>query len=146
MLGLQNNREWQAFCRNVLFNEQLAEDDRLQVNDGRFTHRDEINTQIQTVFQHLTTTEAITRLEQAGIGTASVNSMDGLWNHPQLKARDRWQEIQTPTGALSALKPVSGKAWQPRMDPVPALGEHTQAILDELEIDKDTIEQLTKPG
>ena len=144
MLGLQNNREWDAFCRTVLLNDQLAEDERLQGNDGRYTHREEIDTHIKNVFQTLPTTEAILRLEQAGIGTASVNTMHGLWNHKQLKARDRWKDIETPNGPLPALKPVSGNAWQARMDPVPALGEHTHSILNELQLDKETIEQLTK--
>lgn len=145
MLGLQNNREWKAFCENVLLDEALAEDKRLQGNDGRYAHREEINKRIKNVFQNLSTTDAIARLDQAGIGTASVNTMHGLWNHKQLKARDRWQNIKTPNGTLPALKPVSGSTWQPRMDPVPALGEHTQTILNELQLDKDTIEQLTKP-
>ncbi len=144
MLGLQNNREWIAFCRSVLFNEPLAEDNRLQDNDGRFTHREEINTHIRTVFQQLPTTEAISRLEQAGIGTASMNNMQGLWNHKQLKARERWMDIETPNGPIPALKPVSGSTWQPRMDPVPKLGEHTKTILNELQLDVDTMEQLTR--
>lgn len=143
MLGLQNNREWKAFCQNVLLDEALAEDERLQGNDGRYTHRDEINKHINNVFQKLPTADVVSRLEQAGIGTASVNTMHGLWNHKQLKARDRWQEIETPIGTLPALKPVSGNAWQPRMDPVPMLGEHTQTILNELQLDKDTEELLS---
>jgi len=146
MLGLQNNREWKSFCTNVLMNDQLANDERLQSNDGRFAHREEINTQIETVFQQIPTTEAISLLENAGIGTARVNSMQGLWNHQQLKERHRWQDIETSNGSLPALKPVSGNAWQPRMDPVPALGEHTHSILKELQLDKDTIEHLTRPG
>jgi len=146
MLGLQNNREWKAFCCSVLLNDQLAEDERLQGNDGRFAHREEINAHINNVFQQLSTTEAITRLEKAGIGTGSVNTMHDLWNHKQLKARHRWQDIETPNGSLPALKPVSGNTWQPKMDPVPALGEHTQTILKELQLDKDVIEQLTRPG
>ena len=146
MLGLQNNREWNAFCIGVLKNEQLAADTRLQNNDGRYKHRDEIDTHIQNVFKQLPTTEAITRLETAGIGTASVNTMQDLWKHKQLNARNRWQDIETSVGTLPALKPVSGSAWQPRMDPVPALGEHTKAILTELQLDEKTIEHLIKSG
>jgi len=145
MLGLQNNREWEAFCRGVLLNESLALDERLLGNDGRYTHREEINTHIKKEFQQLSSAEVILRLEQAGIGTASVNTMHDLWNHKQLKARDRWKDIETPVGSLPALKPVSGSAWQPRMDPVPKLGEHTKTILNELQLDTHTIEQLTKP-
>ena len=144
MLGLQNDREWKAFCCEVLQNQLLAEDTKFHGNDARYQQRDEINSMIDQVLKKLPNTEAITRLEKAGIGTASVNSMAGLWNHRQLKARERWQQIQTPTGPQAALKPVSGNAWQPQMAPVPALGEHTQSILKELNIADHTIAQLSK--
>jgi len=144
MLGLQNDREWKAFCQKVLLNEQLAADERFFGNDARYAHRAEIDKIINDIFITIPTAEAITRLENAGIGTASVNTMDGLWKHKQLLARNRWQDIETPTGTIPALKPVSGQAWQPKMDPVPDLGEHTQTILDELQLDETTIEQLTQ--
>lgn len=143
MLGLQNDREWKCFCLDVLQNELLAKEVRFHGNDGRYTHRDEIDNNINQVFKQLPTTEAITRLEKAGIGTASVNTMEGQWNHQQLKARDRWQEIESPAGPQSVLTPVSGNAWQPRMGPVPALGEHTQTILQELNLEDGTLAQLT---
>ena len=143
MLGLQNDREWKAFCCEVLQNQLLADDTKFHGNDARYQQRDEINSMINQVLNKLPNTEAITRLEKAGIGTASVNSMADLWNHQQLKARERWQEIQTPTGPQAALKPVSGNAWQPQMAPVPALGEHTQSILKELNIADHTIAQLS---
>lgn len=146
MLGLQNDREWRAFCCDVLQNEALAEELKFHGNDARYQHRNEINQLIDQVLQQLPTSEAITRLEKAGIGTASVNTMEGLWNHQQLKARDRWQQIETPTGSQAALKPISGNAWQPQMAPVPALGEHTQSILEELHLEDHTIAQLSKAG
>ena len=143
MLGLQNDREWKAFCLSVLHNEQLAEDEKFRGNDGRFAHKDEINAVIYSVFENLTTSEAIQRLEKAGIGTASVNTMDGLWQHDQLKARNRWQNIETPVGEMPALRPISGQAWQPKMEPVPVLGQHTQSILDELGLDEQAIDHLS---
>ncbi len=144
MLGLQNDREWKAFCEKVLLNDELAHDQRFLGNDGRFAHKDEINKIIHGVFDSLTTVEAIARLEDAGIATANVNSMDGLWQHDQLKARNRWQDIATPAGPIPALKPVSGAAWQPKMEPVPALGEHSQSILNELGLEDHQINSLTK--
>ena len=84
--------------------------------------------------RQLATEEAIARLEQAGIATARVSDMAALWEHPQLKARDRWREFGSPAGPLPGLKPVSGDGWQPRFDPVPALGEHTEAILAEFNV------------
>ena len=70
--------------------------------------------------------------------------MEGLWGHEQLKARDRWQDIQSPAGPLPALKPVSGNSWEPKMDPVPALGSHTRSILSELGYDQQEISQIVK--
>jgi len=144
MLGLQNDREWDAFCRKVLQNEGMADDPRFNGNDGRFAHRELIDREINGVFSTLATSQAIERLEGAGIGTANVNSMDGLWNHQQLSARNRWQDIDSPVGSLPALKPVSGASWEPKMDPVPELGSHTQSILSELGYDQAEIRELTK--
>lgn len=131
LFGLQNDREWAAFARIVLERFDLAEDSRLAGNEGRAAHRDELQAAIDAVLSRLTTAEAIGRLERAGIGTAQVNDMEALWRHPQLAARERWTSVATPLGPIPALKPVGG-GWEPRMDPVPALGEHTAAILAEL--------------
>ena len=76
------------------------------------------------------------RLEKAGIGTARVNDMAGLWSHEQLAARGRWIDVATPVGPIPALKPPGGAGWEPRMDAVPALGEHTAAILEEFGCDR----------
>ena len=94
-------------------------------------HRDVLEPILTGVLSSLPTEEAIARLERAGIGTARVNDMAALWDHPQLAARDRWREFGSPAGPLPGLKPVSGDSWEPRFDPVPALGEHTDAILAE---------------
>ncbi|MBK1625128.1 CaiB/BaiF CoA transferase family protein [Afifella marina] len=146
IFGLQNDREWAAFCRTVLEREDLAADARFKGNAGRAAHMDEINEAINGVLSRLTTAEAMARLEEANIGTASLNDMAALWAHPQLAARNRWQEIAIPTGTIPALRPISGAAWQPRLDPVPALGEHTRAILDELEITQEEAAALAASG
>jgi itaconate CoA-transferase len=129
--GLQNDREWAAFAETVLLRPELAADPRFKGNAGRAGHRDVLEPILVGVLSSLSTEEAIARLERAGIGTARVNDMAALWAHPQLAARDRWREFGSPAGPLPALKPVSGAGWEPRLDPVPALGEHTEAILAE---------------
>jgi itaconate CoA-transferase len=130
--GLQNDREWSAFATTVLRRPDLASDPRFRGNSGRAGHRDVIEPILVSVLSQLTTAEALQRLEAAGIATARVNDMAGLWDHPQLAARGRWREIGSPAGPLPALRPVSGEGWEPRLDPVPALGEHTSSILAEL--------------
>lgn len=135
MLGLQNDREWTAFATDVLQRSDLAGDDRFKGNSGRANHRDVLEPVILATFSTLTTEEAIARLERAGIATARISDMAALWAHPQLAARQRWGEIGSPAGPLPALKPVSGDGWEPRLDPVPALGEHTETILAEFGLD-----------
>ena len=131
LFGLQNDREWKAFCEQVLERPDMAQDPRFIGSSGRTEHRDVIAVAIAEVLPQLTTAEALSRLERAGIATAQVRDMAGLWAHPQLAARGRWQQIDTPTGAMPALTPVSGQSWKPQMAPVPSLGEHTQQILEE---------------
>ena len=129
--GLQNDREWASFARGVLERPDLADDPRFKGNSGRADHRAFLEPVLTEILSSLTTEEAIARLEKAGIGTARISDMAALWDHPQLAARNRWREIGSPAGPLPALKPVSGDGWEPRLDPVPALGQHTDSILAE---------------
>nr|WP_288467711.1 CaiB/BaiF CoA-transferase family protein [uncultured Pseudomonas sp.] len=133
MLGLQNEREWQAFCERVLLQPELAGDERFSANFKRSANRETLRAIIVEAFAALSAEQVIERLEQAQIANAHVNDMAGVWAHPQLKARDRWRQVDSPAGSLPALLPPgSNSAFAPRMDPVPALGEHTEALLAEL--------------
>jgi len=133
MLGLQNEREWQSFCTQVLQQPALAQDERFDANAKRHANRDALRALIVETFRPLTAAQVVQRLEQAQIANAQVNTMAELWAHPQLKARDRWAEVASPVGPLPALKPPGvSDAFDYRMDPIPALGEHTDALLAEL--------------
>jgi itaconate CoA-transferase len=131
LFGLQNDREWAAFAEMVLQRPDLAADPRFRGNAGRANHRDLLEPILTDSLSALSTEQAIARLEAAGIATGRVNDMAALWAHPQLAARDRWGEFGSPAGPLPGLKPPSGDSWEPRFDPVPDLGEHTEAILEE---------------
>lgn len=143
LFGLQNDREWAAFCRTVLKRDDLAGDERFKGNHGRAAHKEVVNAEIDAVLSKLTTAEAIARLEEANIGTASVNDMAALWAHPQLAARNRWQEAGLPEGTIPALRPLTGAGWEPKVDPVPALGQHTAAILREIGLTEEEAERLS---
>ena len=133
MLGVQNEREWQAFCNDVLERPDLAGDPRYSSNALRSAARDELQPLIAACFARLGSEQLIARLDAAQIANARMNELHDVWQHPQLAARARWAEVTTPAGPIPALLPP-GKvdSFTPRMDAVPALGQHTDAILGEL--------------
>lgn len=147
MLGLQNEREWQAFCEGVLEQPGLIDDDRFTANSRRSANRDALRVIIEQAFTDFTAAEVIERLDAAGIANARVNDMAGVWAHPQLAARKRWRTIDSPEGRLPALlPPAADRAFEARMDAVPALGEHTRTILAELDYDSSAIDALLADG
>ena len=147
MLGLQNEREWAVFCEKVLLQPKLAQDPRYGSNSRRAAKRSEINALITEVFATLTTEQAIERLDASGIANARINTPDEVWEHPQLKARDRWREMDSPVGLLATLLPaVTMPDFEARIDAVPALGEHTERILSELGYTTGDIVAFRKAG
>jgi len=130
LLGLQNEREWVAFCEVVLQQPGLATEERFSSNFRRNAAREELRGIIIAAFSTLTAEQVVARLKQARIANARANDMHEVWAHPQLKARRRWREIGSERGPVPALLPPgSWEEEEPRMDPVPALGEHTDRIL-----------------
>jgi itaconate CoA-transferase len=132
MLGLQNEREWVSFCDKVLEQPDLAKDPRFTANFKRVAERVALRQIIVDAFEPLTGKQVVERLELAQIANAQVNTMKEVWAHPQLEARGRWTEVGTAMGPVPAMLPPGTWDTGPRMDPVPALGEHTDAILAEL--------------
>lgn len=147
MLGLQNEREWKQFCDTVLRQPDLATDERFSANSRRVANRAELGKLIEDVFAGLTAQDVIERLEAAKIANAHINDMQAVWAHKQLAARGRWTQVGTPAGEIAALLPPGmTQADAPRMDPVPALGQHTDAILKELGYDEAHIRVLHEAG
>lgn len=143
MLGLQNDREWTLFCQKVLLSPELATDPRFMTNSKRSAARDELRALIVAAFSTLTSAEVVARLDAAQIANANVNDMHAVWAHPQLQARERWRQIDSPVGKIPALLPPG--SWEdepPRMDAVPALGQHSDAILKSLGYMEDQIAEL----
>jgi crotonobetainyl-CoA:carnitine CoA-transferase CaiB-like acyl-CoA transferase len=147
MLGLQNEREWVQFCEAVLENPALAQDERFDRNYKRNEKRAELLEIINACFSKLTAEQLITKLDKAQIANAHLNDMEGLWNHEQLKARHRWTEVGTPNGNIAALLPPGlNDSYDYRMDPIPAVGEHTDSILKELGIAEVDIASMRASG
>ena len=137
-LGIQNEREWAMFCRTVLGDAELAEDPRFRTNSLRVEHRDALTTLVEAVFADIDADAVVDRLEAAGIANARLRDLDGLAAHPQLQARDRWREVGSPVGPLrQLLPPALPDGVEPRLDPIPEVGEHTDAILAELGLGPD---------
>jgi itaconate CoA-transferase len=143
MFGLQNEREWVNFCEKALQFPELATDPRFDTNARRVAARAELTAIIEAAFASMDAEAMVARLDGAGVANARVRDMAELWAHPQLAARDRWREIGSPVGPLPALLPPAGGD---RMDAVPGLSEHTDAILAELGYDADAIAALHASG
>ncbi len=133
MLGLQNEREWQVFCAKVMGKPELATDARFASNAKRTASREALRELIVAAFAGLTAEQVVARLDEAQIANARVNTMADVWEHPQLKARGRWLQVDTPAGPIPALLPPGvPDAASTRIGAVPALGQHSNAILEEL--------------
>ena len=143
MFGIQNEREWASFCSRVLEQPDLATDPRYDNNTKRTAARVEVVALIEGVFARLTAEQVVARLDAAGIANASLNSPEEVWNHPQLQARGRWREVGSEVGAIPAvLPPASFQGVEPRMGPVPRIGEHTDAILADIGYTAEEIRAL----
>ncbi|MBN8495161.1 MAG: CoA transferase, partial [Burkholderiales bacterium] len=105
MLGLQNEREWQQFCAQVLQQPALATDPRFAGNALRSANRAALHAIIVAAFAGLSAAQVMQRLDEAQIANAQLNTMQQLWQHPQLQARQRWREVGSPVGPLPALLP-----------------------------------------
>jgi itaconate CoA-transferase len=146
-LSVQNEREYAAFCERVLMNEALKSDPRFATGPARFGNREAMHAEIDRVFSRLATGEIIERLEAADIANARLNDMQGFWQHPQLEARGRWARVGSPAGELDMLKPPFNLSdFEPRMDALPALGEHSARILAELGYSTDEVKELKERG
>ena len=146
-LGVQSEREWKAFCDIVLGRPALALDPRFESNTKRVANLDALYQEIDDVFSRLSADDIIALLEKAAIAHARLNSVQQFADHPQLAARQRWREVESPVGPLRAMVPPATIAGvTPRMDAIPAVGQQTEAILDELGYSSDTIARWREAG
>jgi len=147
LLGVQNDAEWQRLCADVLQLPDLARDDQFATNPKRVANRTALDDAIARVTSQLTADELVTRLDAARIAHAGMSSMADFVAHPQLAARGRWRDVESPAGPLRALAPpVQLDDLEPVMGPVPALGAHTDAILSELNFSRDQIADWRREG
>jgi crotonobetainyl-CoA:carnitine CoA-transferase CaiB-like acyl-CoA transferase len=148
LLSVQNDREWRRLTEQVLKRPELAEDPDFATNTARTAHRERTDAVVAEALATLTTQEALAGLDAAGIACARLNTVADVAAHPQLAARDRWREVESPVGALRAILPpitLPGGA-EPRMGAVPALGEHTEALLRAAGMTDEQTAELRRDG
>jgi itaconate CoA-transferase len=147
LIGVQSDRGWVTLAGEVLGRPELAQDPRFATNEARAAHRHEVDALVAELTRTLPEAELRRRLDVAAIPNAALNEVPEVVSHPQLQARDRWREVQTPGGPMRAvLPPITLDGPQARMGPVPALGEHTETLLEELGYDTARIEDLRAAG
>jgi itaconate CoA-transferase len=146
-LGVQNAREWRRFCADVLERPELVDDDRFRTNALRVKNRNALHLVVESMLGPLPAAQIVARLEAAGIAYARMNSVPEYLEHPQLAERDCWREIGSPAGPLSALlPPVRMDGISAVMGDVPALGQHTDVVLEEAGVPRDTIAAWRNDG
>jgi len=147
LLAVQNDREWQALCAKVLEQPELATDPRFSTNPNRVANREILEGIIESATSTLSADSLEARLTSAGVATARINRMDQVWEHPALAQRDRFRQVDSPGGPIEALlPPTSLDGVEPRMDPVPVVGEHTDRVLAELGYSAAGIGELRSGG
>ncbi|MEV6627202.1 CaiB/BaiF CoA-transferase family protein [Amycolatopsis sp. NPDC051106] len=140
VLAVQNDREWAAFCEHAAERPEWVTDERFATGSARVTHRAALEREIDAIFAKLTGAELEERLRQGRIAHARRRELPDVLAHPQLTERDRFADVSTPGGPIRAtLPPITVPGREPRMDPVPALGEHTDAVLAEFGFDAEAL-------
>ncbi len=147
VLGTTNDAEWQRLSRQIIQRDDLADDPRFANNSGRCAHRAELDEAIGEWCAAHDLAHVQKTADAAGIGNARYNLPSEVLVHPQLTARDRWRQVDTPAGPIQALLPppvIAG--YQFAMGAVPGLGQHTDSVLAELGIAADEIAGLRGRG
>jgi itaconate CoA-transferase len=143
-LGVQNDREWRRLCEQVLGRPELADDPRFATNAARVAARADLNREIEAALGAHSPDEALALLDAAQIANARLNTVGDLLAHPQLE--HRWAEVESPAGPIRTLPSPVSTGTEPAFGPIPAVGEHTGAILAELGLTEAEVTALRSSG
>jgi crotonobetainyl-CoA:carnitine CoA-transferase CaiB-like acyl-CoA transferase len=146
VVGIQNDREWARLARDVLGRPELADDPGYATNVARVRNREAVDAAVGAAMGLLAVDAAVTALDAARIANARLNTVAELLEHPQLAARDRWRTVETPAGPMRALRSAVEPVGESPMGPVPALGQHTDAVLTYLGLPDEAITELRDKG
>ncbi|MFL5253175.1 MAG: CaiB/BaiF CoA transferase family protein [Rhodopila sp.] len=147
ILGLQNEREWATFCAKVLGRPEIQTDPRFATQPMRRQNREALTALIEDFFSTMTSEDVAALLDEAGIANGRLNQPIDVWNHVQFEARDRWREINTPAGPVrTLLPPATFTDQEAAMGDVPAIGQHTDAVLAEIGLPPARIAAMRAAG
>jgi itaconate CoA-transferase len=146
VLGIQNDREWARLATDVLNDASLADDPDFATNVARVRNREKVDAAVGAAMRRLTIDEAVDALDRARIASARLNAIADVLAHPQLAARDRWRQVETPAGAIRALRSAVEPVGEVPLAAVPSLGQHTDAILAEIGLDAMKTRDLRSRG
>lgn len=147
LFAVQTQGQWEAFCRQVCERPEWIDDPRYDTPPNRRVNRDQLETEIEETFSHLSREEVTRRLEAADIPFGDLNEIDQFLKHPQLAERDRWRTIDSPAGPLEAIvPPFVLEGSEPVMGDIPAVGQQTDEILKEIGYDRTAIANLHASG
>lgn len=147
LLAVQSEREWRSFCALVLGDESFVQDERFSTMSARVANREELQKLVGDCLGSMTTDEVVAVLEGAEIASAHVTPVTELAEHPQLRERGRWRNVDSPVGQIPALLPPAvPRGVEPRMDAVPALGAHTESVLQWLGYTTEETERMRTTG
>ena len=143
IIGIQNEPEWKVFCERVLKQPELAGDPRFNSNSRRVANREVLSSMIEAAFAKFQTKDLLELLDATGIANSQMNNLEEVWNHPQLQSRKRWRTVESSVGQIPVLlPPAMPSGAEPRLDPIPELGAHVDALLTELGYSRPEIENL----
>lgn len=133
LIAVQKDSEWRSMAEQLLGDASLGSDPRFATNASRIAHVEEVESIVRASLASMTADQARAGLAAARIANARVNDLAGVWQHQQLRARDRFVTVSSPSGDLELLAPpfaISGLEYPPGR--IPALGEHDPATLQRI--------------
>ncbi|MCM3716192.1 CoA transferase [Alkalihalobacillus oceani] len=145
LVGAANQRLWEKFCQSVIHRPELIEDPRFNTNDNRIKHVDELEQILEDILVTQPTDYWVEEMGKAGVPGGPILSYDETLANEHILARGMIQEIEHPTAGMIKVLGIPGKATESPGQltrPAPTLGQHTEEILQELELSAEEIASL----